>query len=187
MVFAMPSITNSSDEISRAELYPDVRTFTVGMASRGGAPLEQLATIEQPWAVVNSTSIAGGGLFGWMSAVCWVFGREVFDGLGGSVPMGLISAAWGGSPIEEWSDGAAFLRCNRGDGAGDLYNSVINPYTVGPMALTGFLWYQVSFFCTRETRVPAPPSSPLTTSRNRARATRTPSRWRTTTRACSPQ
>ena len=156
MVFAMPSITNSSDEISRAELYPDVRTFTVGMASRGGAPLEQLATIEQPWAVVNSTSIAGGGLFGWMSAVCWVFGREVFDGLGGNVPIGLISAAWGGSPIEEWSDGAAFLRCNRGDGAGDLYNSVINPYTVGPMALTGFLWYQVSFLHARDARACAP-------------------------------
>ena len=46
---------------------------------------------------------AGNGGFGYFSAVCWIFGREVFDALGGKVPVGLINNNWGGTPVESWT------------------------------------------------------------------------------------
>jgi len=47
------------------------------------------------------------------------------------VPFGLISSNWGGTPVQSWEPNS-----------GSLYNSMIAPFTVGPMALTGVTWYQ---------------------------------------------
>ena len=47
-----------------------------------------------------------------------------------------------GTPVEHWADNAAFTRCNRKDTDSTLYNAMIFPYVVGPMAVTGFTWYQ---------------------------------------------
>ena len=44
---------------------------------------------------------------------------------------GLISSNWGGTPVQVWEANT-----------GSLYNSMIAPFTVGPMALTGATWYQ---------------------------------------------
>jgi len=73
--------------------------------------------------------------------VCWIFGREVFDALGGSVPVGLINNNWGGTPVEDWSTPESLKACNVTADT-TLYNAMIHPYTVGPMALVGFTWYQ---------------------------------------------
>ena len=43
---------------------------------------------------------AGCGGFTWPSAVCYFYGRNVYKGLGGKVPIGLVTADWGGEPIE---------------------------------------------------------------------------------------
>lgn len=143
MVFAMPSVTNSSAEQQLANKYPTIRIFTVGQKTSSKTPLNDLQTIEQNWSVASNVSIAGNGRFGWFSAVCWFFGRQISDSLSptGDVPIGLISSNWGGTTVEAWSTPEAFESCNR-TGNGGLYNAMINPYTIGPMAIAGFTWYQ---------------------------------------------
>jgi len=142
MQFAMPNIANASREVSRADKYPSIRLFTVGQGTRSTTPLDDLQTIEEQWSVSNSTSIAGNGGFGYFSAVCWVFGREVYDKLGGAVPIGLINNNWGGTPVESWTTPDTLKACNVSTVDSTLYNAMIHPYVVGPMALTGFTWYQ---------------------------------------------
>ena len=69
-----------------------------------------------------------------------IFGREVFDGLGGTVPIGLINDNWGGTPVEHWSTPASLKQCGSPAKDSTLYDAMINPYTVGPMAVTGFTY-----------------------------------------------
>jgi len=153
MQFAMGAITNASVEKQLANNYPTIRLFTVGQKTKSNTPLNDLQTIEQNWSVASNVSIVGGGGFGWFSAVCWIFGRTISDSLSptGDVPIGLISNNWGGTPVESWSTPDAYKACNR-TGSGNLYNAMINPYTVGPMAVSGFTWYQ------GEANTRAPPS-----------------------------
>ena len=62
-----------------------------------------------------------------------------------------VSNNWGGTKVEVWSPPEAFAQCGRnvsGDdrtqtsGGGNMFNAMIHPYTVGPMALSGFTWFQ---------------------------------------------
>lgn len=143
MQFSIPATTNSSAEIKAANDYPDIRIFTVGQGTFSGTPLTDLKTIEQKWAVATNTSVSSKSEFGYFSSVCWFFGKGIYDSLkssGAPVPLGLISNNWGGTPVEHWADPAAFARCNRTDSDSSLYNAMIHPYEVGPMALSGFTW-----------------------------------------------
>jgi len=144
MAFSIPGTTNSSAEAQLANGYPTIRLFTVGTRTQSGTPLDDLQTVQQPWAVANSTSISSGGTFSQFSSVCWFFGRRISEALSstGEVPLGLISNNWGGTQIEKWATSSAFDSCGRTDPQGSLYNAMIHPYTVGPMALSGFTWYQ---------------------------------------------
>lgn len=54
----------------------------------------------------------------------------------------MISSNWGGTRIEEWITQDSLATCLPKGKAGGHYNAMINPYVVGPMALTGFAWYQ---------------------------------------------
>ena len=132
MEFSIPGTTNATEEAKRANNYPHVRLFTVGKGTPGTDDflMPDLQTVKQPWSVANSLSIAGQGDFSHFSSVCWFFGREISEGLNNSVPIGLISNNWGGTAVELWKPG------------GHLYNAMIHPYMIGPMALTGFTWYQ---------------------------------------------
>jgi sialate O-acetylesterase len=80
MQFSIPAVTNSSEEAANANNYPHIRLFTVGQGTSSRTPLNDLRTIEQPWAVANATSVSGGGGFGHFSAVCWFFGKQVRGG-----------------------------------------------------------------------------------------------------------
>jgi sialate O-acetylesterase len=142
MQFAMPKIENATQEIQMANNYPTIRFFTFGQNTSSKAPLNDLQTIRQKWCVASNTTIAGGSGFSYFSAVCWIFGRTIFDKLGGKVPLGLVSSNWGGTPVEHWSPPDSFASCGRTDTDSTLYNAMIHPFVVGPMALTGFAWYQ---------------------------------------------
>jgi sialate O-acetylesterase len=143
MQFSIPATTNHSAEALLANDYPHIRLFTVGQGTSSDAPLQDLQTIQQEWSVANSTTVSNGVDFGQFSAVCWFFGRTIADGLNNQVPLGLISNNWGGTSVEQWSTTDAFHECNRtNEKQGTLYNAMIHPYTVGPMAVTGFAWYQ---------------------------------------------
>jgi sialate O-acetylesterase len=46
-----------------------------------------------------------------MSAVCWLYGRQIHQALGGR-PIGLIATSFGGTPIELWMPPKALQDCN---------------------------------------------------------------------------
>ena len=87
------------------------------------------------------------------SSTCWLMGREVAQRLGGAVPVGLIDAAVGGSAIQAWSSPRGLAACSAPPGApqdfvswgpgssGALYNALVAPLLVGPLALAGIAWY----------------------------------------------
>ena len=49
--------------------------------------------------------------FGYFSALCWHFGKKIYDANEGKVPVGLISTNWGGTPLEDWATADAFRAC----------------------------------------------------------------------------
>jgi hypothetical protein len=99
------AIANASEEIQMANAYPLIRLFTVGQKTSSKTPLNDLQTIQQNWSVTSNTTIAGGGGFGYFSAVCWIFGRTIFDKLGGKVPLGLVNNNW----VSDSASGGCFL------------------------------------------------------------------------------
>lgn len=58
---------------------------------------------------VSSTENLGHGNFTYFSAVCWLLGRYLYEAL--QYPIGLVEAAWGGTPIEAWSSRRALQAC----------------------------------------------------------------------------
>ena len=49
----------------------------------------------EPWQPASAAAL-GGSAWDSFSAVCWLMGRDIHDGLKGEVPIGLISSNWGG-------------------------------------------------------------------------------------------
>ena len=110
MVFTVHSGFNATVEGQRAANYPNIRIFTVGeYGTTSATPLTQLGSIVQKWtpASTASVNVADWTMF---SAVCWFFGRNVYDALGKKVPIGLVSSNWGGTPIESWSSAATMAK-----------------------------------------------------------------------------
>ncbi|CAH1270682.1 SIAE [Branchiostoma lanceolatum] len=115
MAFTVKYASNDSAEIARAADYPHVRLFTADMVA-SDSPLYDLRAIMQPWAVASPESISGpphsglGMHWGYFSAVCWFFGRDLYDSI--AVPIGLVVSAWGGTAIEAWSPPEVIKTCN---------------------------------------------------------------------------
>jgi len=95
----------AQDEHRLADDLSLIRVFTVGRDILSGKPLDDLVTVLYPWDLAKNAIEE-------FSAVCWVFGREVFKGLGGKVPIGLISSNKGGTAIERWSVPESLQSCN---------------------------------------------------------------------------
>ena len=56
---------------------------------------------------------------------------------------------WGGTALSQWTPADAVADCAitrnctcKGWIGGDHYNAMVHPFTVGPMTLSGFAWYQ---------------------------------------------
>lgn len=141
MQFSVGGNVNASTYAKEADKYPDIRLFTVGQKTKSKTPIMDLLTIEQNWTHAGAISVSDGSGFNYFSAVCWFFGKSVHDGLGGKVPIGLVSNNWGGTRVEQWTPPTSTSQCGH-ESSGELYNAMIVPYTVGPMAISGFTWYQ---------------------------------------------
>jgi sialate O-acetylesterase len=147
MQFTVDSAFNSTYEVALANKYPNIRVFSVGTETYSGTPLGNLAAIQLKWSVASSASI-GGGNWSYMSAVCWFFGRDLYNQY--EVPIGLISSNWGGTYIQAWSSPEVNAQCkvpvptyNKTGGPNQpsvLYNAMIVPFL--PMSIRGALWYQ---------------------------------------------
>jgi len=72
---------------------PNLRLFMV-RNTRSDQPMKDVE-VQQPWAAASPATTAG------FSAVGYYFGRSLNATLG--VPIGLISADWGGTPAEAWT------------------------------------------------------------------------------------
>lgn len=89
---------NAEAEIRRTD-HPEIRLYTVARAS-SPTPVNDLPQ-GGSWKVANPENA------GDFSAACYYFARDLQPHVG--VPIGLISASWGGSAIESWigADGLA--------------------------------------------------------------------------------
>jgi sialate O-acetylesterase len=76
--------------------------------------------IKATWKVCSPKTVGG------FSGVLYHFGRRLRENV--DVPLGLINASWGGSPIEPWMVG------------GKMYNGMIAPLVSFP--IRGATWYQ---------------------------------------------
>jgi len=146
MQFTVHSAFNATDEIAAAKNYPNIRLFSVGQGTTSTTPLDNFKTISQAWSVAAPATV-GVGDWTEFSAVCWFFGRDLYDTY--KVPLGLISDNWGGTPVQAWSSPDALKVCPATEpvpqvgGPNDpsqLWNAMIVP--ILPMTITGATWYQ---------------------------------------------
>lgn len=157
MQMAVGQIFNASEELAKAALYPHVRVFTVG-ENMADNELTDLSKIDLHWSIPTIENL------GQFSAVCWLFGRYLYDKM--QYPVGLIETCWGGTPVEAWISKRVVHHCAVPDNikSSDIYmdffeNSSLNlTYWYGPdkttvlwnamihpllnMTIKGAIWYQ---------------------------------------------
>ncbi|NXS52857.1 SIAE acetylesterase, partial [Brachypteracias leptosomus] len=107
MVMTVLQVTNASRELADAAHYPYVRLFAVA-PTRSDVELLDLEHILLPWSIPTAENL-GHGNFTYFSAVCWLLGRSLYEAR--QYPIGLVEAAWGGTPIEAWSSPRALQAC----------------------------------------------------------------------------
>lgn len=105
MQFSVSGMFNASIEIANANKYPKIRLFTVADAP-SFTPQEEIIAIGLKWSVASNMTVASG----YTSAVCWLYGRMIQEGLGGR-PIGLIHTSWGGTDIEYWTPPEVLKDC----------------------------------------------------------------------------
>ncbi|XP_042656554.1 LOW QUALITY PROTEIN: sialate O-acetylesterase [Tyto alba] len=151
MAMTVLQITNASWELTAAARYPYVRLFAAAPA-RSDVELQDLEQIDLPWSIPTAENL-GHGNFSYFSAVCWLLGRYLYEAL--RYPIGLVEAAWGGTPIEAWSSRSALRACGLLEDVESssppwhltgpqtpsvLWNAMIHPLL--NMTLRGIAWYQ---------------------------------------------
>jgi sialate O-acetylesterase len=109
MQMTVSLIFNATEEIANAGNYSKIRLFTATLIA-SPVPVEELLGIHLIWSLASSTTV-GGPDWGFMSAVCWLYGRMIHQALENR-PIGLIATSWGGTPIESWMPPEAFQDCN---------------------------------------------------------------------------
>ncbi len=109
MQFTVDMMFNGSDEIANAGNFPKIRLLTASLIP-SAIPVEELLGINQSWSVASPQAV-GGPPWNYFSAVCWLYGRQIHQALGGR-PIGLIATSWGGTCVEYWSPPEALHDCN---------------------------------------------------------------------------
>ena len=145
MQFSVGLGFNNTAECAAAGGFPGIRVMSV-YDNVSATPRDYIyPTYLLPWARASPTTVCGGG-WGYLSAICWFTFRGVHQALG--VPQGLIATSFGGSRLEEWMSPAALAVCpvNASRPPAPLqsgvWNVMLTPFTLGPMAVRTALWYQ---------------------------------------------
>jgi sialate O-acetylesterase len=123
------AILNGQEELDQAN-DAAVRQFTIRKGGVGAGPVG----VQGGWHRANRNELLSGGTNG-DSALGYFFARELRRQLG--VPVGILNASVGGTPIEFWSNG------------GWLYQAMVQP--MAPYAIAGAIWYQGESNCKKLT------------------------------------
>jgi len=149
MEFGMTQVKDAQAEIAGAN-HPQIRLYP-GHMSSAGSPQRRMPG-DVAWQECTPQNVARGG-WGGFSCVAYFFGRAIHEKI--NVPIGLIEAAWGGTPIEAWTsadtlktmpDFSAKLETLVVNGLEDrhaptgMYNANIAPLV--PFGIRGVIWYQ---------------------------------------------
>ncbi|KAB5575111.1 hypothetical protein PHYPO_G00217050 [Pangasianodon hypophthalmus] len=147
MAFTLGQVYNASEELAMATKFPNVRVFQAAL-EMSSVELTDLAGVEVPWSR-PTPEILGGKDFTHFSAVCWLFGRYLYESL--KYPIGLVESCWGGTPVEAWSSLRALHSCGLKEPESSdewdkewnstvLWNAMIHPLL--NMTIKGAIWYQ---------------------------------------------
>ncbi|XP_046556182.1 sialate O-acetylesterase-like [Haliotis rubra] len=136
MGFALSRVINASAEITEALKFKNIRIFKVGQVE-SPSPLEDLENVSTPWTAPTEDTVSS------FSAVCWLFGEYLYPHR--NYPIGLVEAAWGGTPIETWSSPDALAKCPEHQVSGPktksaAWNAMINPLL--DLTIFGAIWWQ---------------------------------------------
>ena len=104
MQWHLGAIKDAESEIARAN-YPQIRMFT----ALNAASASSNATVNGEWVECNPNTADS------FSAIGYLFARELHERLG--VPVGILHASWGGTPIEAWASIEALQKVIDVDGA----------------------------------------------------------------------
>jgi len=145
------TMANASDIVRAAgSLGAALRIFQVSGNAQSDAPLSEWpAPGLVPWQAPIGDNGSNATLLGF-SAVCFIMGstlvREyLVAGSDAGTPVGLVHSSHGGTSIQAWLSPASANLCGDNSNSWNnsvLFNSNVNPLTVGPAALKGVYWYQ---------------------------------------------
>ena len=152
MQMAVAGCANSNVETAAAANYPHMSLASVNLNS-SSTPLDDVYSMYWPpttgW-VPTAPNTVNSSDFWYFSALCYGAGRRVYDALGGTVPIGLVSSSFGGASAEAWSSLDAVAECgpyrlpnynpNGANNASQLYNAML--YPLRHLQPTAILWYQ---------------------------------------------
>jgi sialate O-acetylesterase len=145
MQFSVGLGFNGTAECAAASSFPGIRVMSI-YDNVSATPREYIyPTYLLPWSRPSATTVCGGG-WGYFSAICYYTFRGVYEELG--VPQGLIATSFGGSRLEEWMSPAALAVCPINATLppaplqSGIWNVMLTPFTLGPMAVRTNLWYQ---------------------------------------------
>jgi sialate O-acetylesterase len=97
MAWCVSGANNAAEEVAKAD-HPTIRLFNVTPTrSMTDKPMDNL---KAKWEVCTPKTVND------FSAVGYFFGRHIMNEM--KVPVGLINAPWGGSPVERWIPMTAF-------------------------------------------------------------------------------
>lgn len=105
MAFALRSNTEAKAEIATAGRFPAIRLLYVARGTSFGKKMPDV--VSAGWQICTPQSVAD------FSALGYFWGRDLHREIG--VPIGLINANYGGTPIESWMEQEAFLRIHLPD------------------------------------------------------------------------
>eukprot|EP01084_Bolivina_argentea_P283288 485114_1 len=132
MVIPVSYVINASAEIQDANNYPFIRILHVAQTI-SNKPLIEMNTTA-PWFVANNITIHS------FSAVCWFFGRDLFQTL--NYPLGLIETAYGGTSIQCWSSPTVLKQCNATQSSQPMnIDYISNEYSLTANVNNSQLWY----------------------------------------------
>ncbi len=144
---------NATAEIAALDAFgPMVRVLYVAGDGQAEPQTDLPAAPSIPWSRAAAATM-GGQSWGGFSATAWFTARDLFLSLGGTVPVGVVEAAVGGTAIRCWSSVGALAACPTpynspvpyGTGPyahSVLYNGLVAPFTTGPTPIKLVVWDQ---------------------------------------------